>query len=317
MLLRTSENFAGIALAVLVGIGAGFGAVAFWKVIEFSSWLFFNRGAIWFGFLGEYYVIILPAIGGLIFGPIIYFFAREARGEGPPEIMEAVAARGGRIRIRVAAVKVLVSSICIGSGGSVGREGPIVQIGGSIGSTLGQWFRVPEDWLRTLVLCGVAGGISATFNAPIAGAFFALEVIQRRIVARNVAFVILSSVMANIIARVFLFTEENPTSFVVPEYSMASNREILLCILLGLVCALAAVVFIKFFYKCEDVFANWKMPEYLKPAAGGLIVGAIGFFYPDIFDLPNPTSSLFLQDGILVYNFHQQALFQFAQFLHQ
>ncbi|MCP4717300.1 MAG: chloride channel protein, partial [Deltaproteobacteria bacterium] len=166
-ILQTSDNTAGIVLAVLIGVLAGLGAWLFWLLIEKFSWLFFNRGAEWFSFLGDYYIIILPALGGLIFGPIVYFIAREAKGEGPPEIMEAVWTRGGRIRLRVGAIKVLASSICIGSGGSVGREGPIVQIGGSIGSAVGQLFRVPEEWLKTLVLCGVAGGVSATFNAPI------------------------------------------------------------------------------------------------------------------------------------------------------
>ncbi len=293
-LLRTSDNAAGIVLAVLIGIGAGFGAFAFWKLIEFFSWLFFKKGADWFGFLGDYYVIILPLIGGLIFGPIVYFLAREAKGEGPPEIMEAIATRGGRIRTRVAAIKVLASSICIGSGGSVGREGPIVQIGGSIGSTIGQLFRVPDQWLQTLVLCGVAGGVSATFNAPIAGAFFALEVVQRRIVARNVGFVILSSVMACIVARIFLFSEENPTSFSLPqEYDMESTQEILLYIVLGLVCAIAATMFVKIFYRTEDLFAKWKPPAYLLPAIGGLIVGVIGFVSIEYVSTDTFTADIF------------------------
>jgi len=277
-LLRTSDNAVGIILAAIIGVGSGFGAVAFWKLIEFFSWVFFKKGADWFDFLGDYYVIILPAIGGIIFGPIIYYFAREAKGEGPPEIMEAMALRGGRIRMRVAVTKVLVSSICIGSGGSVGREGPIVQIGGSLGSTIGQVFRIPERWLQTLVLCGVAGGVAATFNAPIAGAFFALEVVQRRIVALNVGFVILSSVMASIISRIFLFKEDNLTSFKLPEkYGMASNQEILLYLLLGIICAAAGILFVRFFYKIEDFFKRWKVPVLLTPVIGGLLVGGLGF----------------------------------------
>jgi len=276
-LLRTSDNAAGIVLATIIGVSAGFGALGFWKLIEAVSWLFFKKGADWFGFMGDYYVIVLPAIGGLMFGPLVYLLAREAKGEGPPEIIEAVATRSGRIRTRVSVIKTIASSICIGSGGSVGREGPIVQIGGSLGSSIGQLFRVPDQWLQTLVLCGVAGGVSATFNAPIAGAFFALEVIQRRIVARNVGFVILSSVMASIIARIFLFTEDNPTSFVVHEYRLESEQEILLYILLGLICALAATIFVRFFFKTEDILSKLKPPAYLLPAVGGLVVGIIGF----------------------------------------
>lgn len=281
LLRRTSDDAVGMALAIVIGIGAGFGAYVFWKAIEWFSWLFFNRGAVGLDFIGDYYVILLPALGGLIVGPLVFFFAREVRGDGPPEIMEALATAEGQVRKRVAAIKVLASSVCLGSGGSAGREGPIVQIGGSLGSAVGQWLRVPRAWLGTLVLCGVAGGVSATFNAPIAGAFFALEVVQRRIIARNVGFIILSSVMADIIARIFLFTEEKPTSFAVPAYSLKSNGEIVLFMLLGLVCAFAGIGFIRFFYRTEDAlskgFSRWQVPVYLRPAIGGLLVGGIGF----------------------------------------
>lgn len=114
-------------------------------------------------------------MGGLLYGPLIEWGAREARGHGVPEVMLAVAEKGGRIRPRVALIKSVASALCIGAGGSVGREGPIVQIGSAIGSGLGQVLRVTESRLRLLVACGAAGGISATFNAPIAGAMFALE----------------------------------------------------------------------------------------------------------------------------------------------
>lgn len=106
--------------------------------------------------------------------------------------MEAVALRGGRIRSRVAAIKIFASSICIGSGGSVGREGPIVQIGSTIGSILGQRLGLPAEWIKTLVACGATGGISATFNAPIAGIFFAHEVILGRIFTRHFSFVVIT-----------------------------------------------------------------------------------------------------------------------------
>jgi len=124
-----------------------------------------------------YWRLAIPATGGLIVGPLIYFFAREARGHGVPEVMKAVALRGGVIRARIVAVKALASAVSIGTGGSVGREGPIVQIGSAFGSTLGQLMRLPTLQIRTLVACGAAAGISATFNAPIAGALFAAEVI--------------------------------------------------------------------------------------------------------------------------------------------
>ena len=227
-------------------------------------------------------VILAPVVGGLIVGCIIYFTKTgETKGHGVPEVMEAVWREGGRIRPRVAAIKVLTSSICLGSGGSAGREGPIVQIGSSIGSTVAQWFRLPEDWVKTLVACGTAAGISATFNAPIGGIFFALEVILGRVVNPRLGFVVLSSVVADLIAHLFL---GDFRTFNMPvEYTLNSYSELPLYILLGVFCALVAALFIRSLYKMEDGFNALKLPEYLKPALGGIAVGLIGFYNPYLF----------------------------------
>jgi CIC family chloride channel protein len=175
-----------VALAIAVGVGAGLGAIGFRYLILGLTELFTgHRDYSAAGraanphvpALGFWFVVLAPVAGGLIYGPLVSRFAPEARGHGVPEVMMAVAELGGRIRAPVPAVKALASALCIGSGGSVGREGPIVQIGSAIGSVLGQLARVPGRRLRLLVACGAAGGIAATFNAPIAGVFFALEVI--------------------------------------------------------------------------------------------------------------------------------------------
>jgi len=300
---RSNETLFGVILAIIVGIIAGFGAVLFWQLIKYISWLFFSGGATIFEPLGEYYVVLLPVIGGLIIGPVIYFLAREAKGEGPPEVMEAIAVRGGRIKWLVTPIKVLVSSICIGSGGSVGREGPIVQIGASAGSTIGSLFHLSDEWVKTLALCGVAGGISATFNAPLAGIIFALEVIAGRFITPRFGYIVISSVSANVIARIFLFTEENPTSFMVPQYELVSYWEILLYAILGVIAAFVAIGFIRFFFKVEDVFARIKIPEYLKPAMGGLVIGLLGLYYPQIFGVGYgahyEAGGIFLQTGVV------------------
>jgi CIC family chloride channel protein len=281
--IRSNETIFGLLLALLVGVIAGFGAVVFWRLIDVFSQFFFKGGAEWLAPLGQYYVILVPAVGGLIFAPIIFFVSREAKGEGPPEVMEAVALKGGRIRKRVMPLKVLVSSLCIGSGGSVGREGPIVQIGSSAGSSIGQWFHLSEEWTRTLVLCGAAGGISATFNAPLAGIVFALEVIAGRFISPRFGYIVISSVAADVIARIFLFSPAHPTSFVVPQYNIVSYWELLPYALLGIITALVAVFFMRFFYKVEDLIARVRIPEYFKPAIAGLIIGLIGLYYPQIF----------------------------------
>ena len=277
--LCSSEMTLCFVLSIVVGIIAGLGAVFFRWLIKCFNFLFFNKGAVVLGFLDQYYVIILPAVGGLLVGLIVYYLAREAKGEGPSEVMEAFTVRKGRIRSRVSAAKLLASAICIGSGGSVGREGPIVQIGASFGSTVGQWFKLPDEWVKMLVLCGAAGGISATFNAPIGGVFFALEVIQRRFMTPNLGFIVIGSITADFVAHIFLGAHP---SFSIPSYSMASYWEILPYILLGIVSAFAALGFIRFFYKCEDLFNALKIPEYLKPVIGGVIVGLIGLYCFDV-----------------------------------
>ncbi len=271
-----------LGLALLVGAAAGLGAVAFRLMISGFESLFFGGGSRLLPFLGNFYVIFVPAVGGLLVGPIIHFFAREAKGNGVPEVMKAVALEGGRIRSNVAVVKAVASSLCIGSGGSAGREGPIVQIGASFGSTIARWFRLSDNNTQTLVACGAAGGIAATFNAPIAGALFALEIILRRVITPIFAYIFLSAITATYVASFFL--GDKPT-FKVPPFQIISPLEIALYAVLGVIAALVAVALIHAVYGTEDVFNAIKMPEYLKPALGGIAVGLIGLYDFSLFGL--------------------------------
>jgi CIC family chloride channel protein len=279
---RFSDPITGLVLCLLVGGVAGLGAVLFRWLISQFQFVFFNKGEQLLSFLGQYYIILIPAIGGLIIGPMIYFLAREAKGHGVPEVMEAVNVEGGRIRPVVALVKTIASSICIGSGGSVGREGPIVQIGASFGSTIAQLFRLSNERMQTLVACGAAGGIAATFNSPIAGALFALEIILRRVITPKFAYVILSAITADYVASFFL---GNKRMFDIPQFQIVSPVEIVLYALLGIVAAFIAVAFIRSVYKCEDLFDAIKMPEYLKPAVGGIAIGLIGLYNVNLLGL--------------------------------
>ncbi|MFQ6057662.1 MAG: chloride channel protein [Anaerolineae bacterium] len=278
--LQPTETTILIGTALLVGVGAGFGAIVFrWLIGSFTN-LAFDGGRVILDFLGRYYVILIPAIGGLFVGPMIYFFAREAKGHGVPEVMEAVALRGGRIRPIVVVIKALASSICIGSGGSVGREGPIVQIGSALGSTVGQTLRLSDERIRNLVACGAAGGIAATFNAPIAGVLFALEIILGEFSVGYFSTVVISSVTASVIGRIFL---GDYPAFPVPPYSLISPWELFLYAALGILAALAAVAFVRVLYGFEDLFDAWRFPEYFKPVAGGLLMGALGLYSPHLF----------------------------------
>ncbi len=275
------EQIYRVTLAVLVGVCTGLGAVVFRKLITICNEVFFQQGGEVLSFLGQYYVVLLPMAGGLVVGPLTYFLARETRGPGVGEVIGAVAVRGGFIRPRVVPVKALASAICIGSGGSAGRVGPIVHMGAAIGSVVGQVLKVPARKMKALVACGAAGGIAATFNAPIGGVLFALEVILGDFKGSHLMMIIISSVTAAVIGIIFF--GDNP-AFTVPSYAMHHPAELLFYALLGIACGLFCVLYIKVFYKVEDIFnLCHRVPDYLKPALGGLLVGGIGLYFPQVY----------------------------------
>ena len=289
-----------VAMGVLVGLGAGLGAVAFRYLINGFMYVFFDViGPALTPILGPAAVVPLPALGGLIVGPLIYFFAREAKGHGVPEVMLAVAQRGGRIRPAVVVVKALASAVTIGSGGSVGREGPIVQIGSALGSTLGQVLRMSDDRIRTLVACGAAGGIAATFNAPIAGVFFALEVILGEFTTRAFGIVVISSVTASVVGRTAF---GDVPAFPVPAFEVVSVGEFGLYAVLAVIAGAVGVGFTRTLYAFEDWFDAIPMPEYLKPVPGGLALGLLGMFLPQVFGVGYPAmdSALHGDYGLLL-----------------
>jgi len=268
-----------IGTALIVGVGTGLGAVAFRYLIQGVEWIGYD----WFPAItahwGKAYVLIIPAIGGLIVGPLIYFFAREAKGHGVPEVMEAVALRGGRIRPIVAVVKSFASAISIGSGGSVGREGPIVQIGSALGSSLGQKLGLSDDRIRNLVACGAAGGIAATFNAPIAGVVFALEIILGEFSVKYFSSVVVSAVTASVIGRAVF--GDIPAFHIPVAYGVNSLWEFAFYPVLGLAAAMVGAGFVYLLYWSEDVFAKWKsIPEWVQPAIGGVLLGVVALSYP-------------------------------------
>lgn len=269
-------------LAVFVGLAGGFGAVGFRYLINFFQSLAYGSDGNLLDLVQSipwYLRVSVPALGGLVVGPLVYFWAREAKGHGVPEVMEAVALKSGLIRKRLVIIKSLASAICIGTGGSVGREGPIVQIGSAIGSTIGQMLKISADRMRTLVGCGAAAGIAATFNAPIAGSMFALEIILGDFGLATFSPIVISSVIATAVSRHFL---GDAPAFIVPAYELVSAWEFPLYVLLGLFCAVVAVTFIKTLYRVEDIFDGLKFPEYLKAVIGGIILGVISLLFPQI-----------------------------------
>ena len=268
-----------IILSAVVGVLTGLGSVGFIYVLEMVG--DFARGPV-AGLLerfGPAQLVLLPALGGLLVGPLVQYFAREAKGHGVPEVMTALATHGGHIRKRVVTVKVIASSLTIGFGGAAGREGPMVQIGSAIGSTIGQWTRLTSNNVRTLVICGAAGGIAATFNAPIAAAIFSMEVLTGRI-RTDFLLVLLTSLSSCMVARHYL---GNFPAFFTPVYDLVSPAELPLYFVMGVLIGSAAILYVKLLYRSEDVFGSWKFPDYLKPAVGGLIVGLVLRYFPEVY----------------------------------
>ena len=280
---KMTEHTFMILVAIIIGVLAGFGAIAIRTLImEISSLSFSGDKTLLENIMDApfYLKIVIPMIGGLIVGPMIYFLAPEAKGHGVPEVMQAILLKGGLIRPRVAFIKALASSITIGTGGSVGREGPIIQIGASLGSTVGQFFNISRNRMKTLVGCGAAAGIAAAFNAPVAGALFAVEIILMDFAFAQFSPIVISSVTATVISHNF---EGNLATFQVPPYQLVTPWELFFYVGLGLLAGLVSYLFIKVLYAFEDLFDNnVKIPEYLQPAIGGLVIGLIALVFPQV-----------------------------------
>jgi CIC family chloride channel protein len=275
--LAPREGLILLVMAVVIGVSTGLAAVVFIRLIAFIQTFFYGGGEKILPELGRLWLILIPVIGGLLVGPIIVKFAPEAKGHGVPEVMQALILRGGRIRPRVAIAKIITSALCIGTGGSAGREGPIVQVGSALGSSIGQWLHLSDARIKNLVACGAAAGIAATFNAPIAGVVFAIEVLLSEIQVTVFGNVVVSAVAASIVSQIFLGARP---AFEIPGYVMQSPWEILLYVILGLLAALVGILFIRMLYYSEDVFDRLAIPEWLKPATGALLLGILAFCYP-------------------------------------
>ncbi|WP_329741914.1 chloride channel protein [Dyella sp. A6] len=272
-----------LAMAVAVGVVAGLGAVAFRKLIAlFHNLFLFGHASVAYDALKHagaspwgMAIILVPVLGALIVTFLVCTFAPEARGHGVPEVIGAMHFNRGVIRAPVALIKALASSISIGSGGAVGREGPIIQIGATFGSVLAQWTRIPEWQRLVLIACGGGAGIAATFNTPIGGVLFAAEILLVEISARTLIPVMLATGTGSLVGRAFFGSHP---SFVVPPLTLDPPAlmpvpTLLAYIVLGLLIGLGAMVYTRAIYGFEDIFRRVPGGDYVRHALGMLLVG--------------------------------------------
>ncbi|MFC4172593.1 chloride channel protein [Microvirga sp. GCM10011540] len=278
------------AVALVAGLLAACASVAFRLALNAVQFL-------WLGTMSERVVsaakgvawpIILaaPALGGLAVG-LILLFVPGRRAGGPADVIEAQALGPDRLRLRGGLLGAVAAVLTLGSGGSAGREGPVIHLGATLAAALARWARLPEREGRALIGAGVAAAIAASFNAPIAGALFALEVVFRRISAAALPSIVIASAVGAIIGR-SVFGDF--PAFAIPEHRIASSWEFPAFAVLGVVAAAVAIVFQLAVMGAEWAFRTITIPLWLKPALGGLFVGALGVFFPEVLGVGYETA---------------------------
>lgn len=292
--------------AVGIGFLAAVGALLFRGLIECMQSLFWPDGP---GLMAQiraapwWQILLVPTLGGLIAGPIITFFVPEARGPGVPEVIHSVTARQSTIRHRVTFLKGLVSSLLLAAGASVGREGPIVQIGSSVGSSVAQLFDLSPELRRLCLACGAAAGISATFNAPITGAIFAMEIILLNIEVSHISHIVIASITGSVLSRIFW---GDFPAFRIVDFALANYHELFAYLILGLLAGVVSILFVRSVLAAEHVFDRLPVPGWLCPALGGLLLGCLALQVPQVmgvgYDTVNAAleGSLPLQVGLLL-----------------
>jgi CIC family chloride channel protein len=284
-------------LSIMVGIFAGLGAIFFEVLLKYTLHFVLSLPT---GYLEPikgtellliesqahtrtWLFLLIPTLGGLAAGLLVFLLAPEAEGHGTDAMIEAFHHAGGFIRKRVPPIKVLASALTIGSGGSAGKEGPIAQIGAGLGSILASWMGLRPHDRRILVLAGAAGGIGAIFHAPLGAALFAPEVLYRETEFEFEA--IMPCIVASIVASSVFDQYSGRAALFFPGQVNFEPRELLAYVIFGVICALVGYVYIKIFYGARDWFFHpLKIPRIFKPALGGLLLGLVAFLGPPVLD---------------------------------
>ncbi len=283
--LQVNENTLLGILAGCVGIAAGFANYGFRWIIDVIHHLVVEQGMDWFGISMHHWswsrlwIVLFPAVGGLLLIPFGLWFAKDLKW-GFSAFLERVNLRGAKVPGRTIFTRGMACAITLGTGGSAGQEGPIAQIGGAIGSSLGQVFRVSGGRLKTLVACGVAGGVAATFNAPIAGVFFAQEIVLlSTFELASFTPIVIAAGLATVVSRILL---GNTAEFLVLNYSLNSHWELVFYCLMGILIGVLASIFVGVHSRIKDQIQSLPIHPLLKPVVGGFAVGAIAIAFPQV-----------------------------------
>jgi len=277
-----------LAIAALVGVGVGVGAAALVTLIEWIQEFLLpfaiDEGRAW---------IFLTVPTGLLFAWLIAKrFAPEVGGDGVPQAVAALEVQGGKMRARTIPFKILATSVTLGAGGSAGREGPIVQIGAAIGSVISNRFNLGEDQVRSLVAAGAGAGIGASFNAPIAGMLFALEVILSSFAARHMSAIVIASVTAAITTQTLIGEELAIRTGV---YELGDVRELVLYAGLAVLVVAVGILFLRLFGGIERFArARERSLGLVRPVAAGVLVAGLIFLEPRVFGTGQAVTNQFL-----------------------
>ncbi len=289
-----------IVIAAFIGLSAGLANIMFRTCVEFFHNTVFKGGMV--ALFGEHClefvesgkvflfsevgpkILLLPLIpisGMLLLIPLSYFFPGQVNGYGFTKFLRKVNIEGGRIKFRNIFLKTISTSLTIGTGGSAGVEGPIAMVGGAVGSQVGQFFRVSGDRMKVYIAAGCAGGIGAMFNAPMAGVFFASEIVLLGTYEMSsFSALVVSSALATVISRAYY--GEHP-AFPIPDYNVVNLMvEIPLYVLMGILIGVIAVMHIRLFYYIRDRFDELQIHPYIKPIIGAFTIGTVGICFPQI-----------------------------------
>ena len=284
--LVRSDQLLLLVLAVFIGILAAFGAIAFRYLITILQGVSFGTFQSFSAVLYEHVatlpawrIILVPTAGGLIIGLFVHFLMPGRRPHGVADVIEAAALRSGRMGVRAGLGGALVSAVSIGAGASVGREGPVVHFGAAMSSWVARRLGLGRLLAVTLLGCGVAAAVSASFNAPIAGVFFALEVVIGHYALTAFAPIVLASVTGTIVSRI---QYGDFPAFIIPGHSIGSFWEFPAFALLGVVCAAVAIIFMRSVGAVRNAAEASRIPGWAHPMCGGLLVGLIALVFPQV-----------------------------------